>query len=77
MSGAFFKIDFATSFNKVVLPAFGGDTIIPRCPFPTGLIKSMIRIATLDFAVSSRIRSLGKIGVMSSKLRLLSAISGG
>ncbi len=77
ISGTFFRIDFATSFRSVVLPAFGGDTIIPRCPFPTGLIKSIMRIATLAPGVSSRIRSLGKIGVMSSKLRLRVASSGG
>lgn len=41
-----FFTDMATSFNRVVLPAFGGDTIIPLCPLPMGLNKSMTRIAT-------------------------------
>ena len=77
ISGEFFLMDWATSFNSVVLPAFGGDTIIPRWPFPTGLIRSMIRMATLAPAVSSLILSFGKIGVMSSKLRRLHASSGG
>ena len=60
------RMDLATSFNRVVLPALGGDTIIPRCPFPTGLTRSMTRMATLQPAVSRRIRSLGKMGVISS-----------
>ena len=75
--GLFFKMDFATSFNKVVLPALGGETIIPLCPFPTGLTKSITRIATLQPGVSRRILSLGKIGVISSKESLLQASSGG
>ncbi len=60
-------MDFATSFSSVVLPALGGDTIMPRCPLPTGLTRSMTRIATLQPDVSSRMRSLGNMGVMSSK----------
>ena len=69
-------MDFATAFNKVVLPALGGDTIIPLCPLPTGLIRSMIRMATEAPGVSSLSLSLGKIGVRSSKLGLRIAISG-
>ena len=76
VSGEFFFTDLATSFNNVVLPAFGGDTIIPLWPLPTGLNKSMIRIATEAPGVSNRIRSFGKIGVRSSKLGLLEATSG-
>ena len=38
-------VDFAISFNRVVFPAFGGDTIMPRCPFPIGEIISTIRMA--------------------------------
>ncbi len=60
-------MDFATSFNKVVFPALGGDTIIPRCPLPTGLTRSITLMAMLLPAVSRRMRSLGKIGVISSK----------
>ena len=66
-----FKIDFATSFNSVVLPALGGDTIIPRCPLPTGLTRSMTLIATLQPGVSILMRSSGKIGVISSNAILL------
>ncbi len=76
ISGEFFLMDLATSFIKVVLPAFGGDTIIPLCPFPTGLIKSIIRMATEAPGVSSLNLSSGKIGVRSSKLRLRAAKSG-
>ncbi len=75
-SGEFFLIDLATSFNKVVFPALGWDTIIPLCPFPTGLIKSIIRMATEAPGVSRFRRSLGKIGVISSKLHRRIATSG-
>ena len=52
MSGLFLRIDFATSFSKVVLPAFGGDTIIPLCPLPIGLIRSTILMATVPPGLS-------------------------
>ena len=74
MSGFNFVTDFATCFKRVVLPAFGGDTIIPLCPFPTGDIMSIILIARFPSPVSKRMRSLGKIGVMFSKF-ILSSIS--
>ena len=35
-------IEFAISLRIVVLPAFGGETINPLCPFPIGAIKSII-----------------------------------
>ena len=69
-------MDFAISFNSVVFPAFGGDTIIPRCPLPTGEIRSTIRMATFLESRSIRIRWFGKIGVISSKLHLLAASAG-
>ena len=68
MSGLFLRIDFATSFSKVVLPAFGGDTIIPLCPLPIGLIRSTILMATVPPGLSIISLSFGKIGVISSKL---------
>ena len=34
----------AISFKSIVLPAFGGATISPLCPKPTGEIKSIIRV---------------------------------
>ena len=36
MSGAFAVTPFAMSLRSVVLPAFGGETISPRCPRPDG-----------------------------------------
>ena len=69
--------DFATSFNSVVFPAFGGETIIPRCPFPIGETRSTIRIASPLRFVSRRRRSLGKIGVRSSKFLRFAATEGG
>ena len=65
----------ATSFNRVVLPAFGGDTIIPLCPLPMGLNKSMTRIATGQPKRSIFSLLFGKIGVISSKLLRLDASS--
>ena len=42
--GKFCEIPAANSFKTVVLPAFGGDTIMPRCPKPIGAIKSIILV---------------------------------
>ena len=39
-------MDLAISFNSVVFPALGGETIIPLWPFPMGETISTIRIAT-------------------------------
>ena len=50
--------DFATSFNNVVLPAFGCDTIIPLCP-ANRRRRSTIRIATELFLRSRTILSFG------------------
>ena len=66
MSRFLVLILFAIAFSRVVLPAFGGDTIIPLCPFPIGESRSTIRIATGAPVSSSEIRSFGKIGVRSS-----------
>ena len=41
--------------NNVVFPAFGGDTIIPLCPFPIGETRSTIRIAVVQPGFSRRI----------------------
>ena len=76
ISGLFFKTDCATCFNSVVLPAFGGDTIIPRCPFPIGDNRSTILIAVLLCPFSRRSLSFGKIGVISSKFALFVASLG-
>ncbi len=68
----------AIFFIKVVLPAFGGDTIKPLCPFPIGDTRSIIRVARsfLCFLFSKVILWLGKIGVKSSKGRRRGAFSG-
>ena len=76
ISGLFLVIDLATSLRRVVLPALGGDTIIPLCPLPTGHIISIIRIAMLPPGVSSLSFSSGKIGVRSSKFLRLQASEG-
>ena len=74
MSGWLVVMALATCFNRVVLPAFGGDTIIPRCPLPMGDRRSSTRMATDVFTPGISIcrRWLGKMGVKSSKLGLVS-----
>ena len=69
ISGWFFVMVVATCFNRVVFPAFGGDTIMPRCPFPIGDSRSITRIAmeVLTPGYSRCRRSFGKIGVRFSK----------
>ena len=52
----------AMFFRRIVLPAFGGDTIRPRWPRPIGATRSMIRVVRLSGVVSSFICSFGKIG---------------
>ena len=42
-SGLLASTALAICFMIVVLPAFGGDTIRPRWPFPMGQMRSMIR----------------------------------
>ena len=69
-------IEFATFWRRIVLPAFGGETIIPLCPLPIGLIRSMILMATLHPGCSRGILTLGKIGVIFSKSHLPIATSG-
>ena len=75
ISGLFLRTAFAVSFNNVVLPAFGGETIIPRCPLPIGLTKSITLMAVLCPSVSRWSLSFGKIGVKSSKLGLDNTLS--
>ena len=59
ISGLFFVILLANFLIKVVFPTFGGATIIPLCPFPIGLIKSIILIAYSFGSVSNFILSVG------------------
>ena len=52
-SGLFASIEWAICFRMVVLPALGGDTIIPRWPLPMGESRSMILVVnSLDPVVS-------------------------
>src|SRR5438093_935777 len=60
----------------MVLPARGGETIRPRCPFPRGVSRSITRELTLSRVVSSFSRSCGYSGVKLSKRILLRASSG-
>ena len=57
-SGLLVSIDRAICFMIVVLPAFGGDTIRPRWPFPIGEIRSMIRAVMLVGSSSDSRREL-------------------
>jgi len=39
---------------STVLPAFGGDTISPRCPLPIGAMMSMMLPVKFSSALMSR-----------------------
>ena len=70
-------MDFAISFKRVVFPAFGCETIIPLCPLPIGESRSTILIAfDAESSLARCILLLGNIGVKSSKLGLVSNVSG-
>ena len=79
MSGWLVVTALATCFKRVVLPAFGGETIMPLCPFPMGESRSITRMAVLmrPPGISRWILSLGKMGVRSSKFGRLSAAPAG
>src|SRR3990167_5424796 len=66
----------AISCKSQVLPALGGATIIVLWPFPTGEIRSIIRVERTFGSVSSFIHSSGKIGVSLLKSGLFLAFSG-
>jgi len=42
ISGWLTVILFAIFWSRMVLPAFGGETISPLCPLPMGQIRSII-----------------------------------
>ena len=48
----FLIIAFAIFLSKTVLPALGGATIIPLCPFPIGAKISINRVAVSCLSVS-------------------------
>jgi hypothetical protein len=56
-SGLLLVIEFAIDCMIIVLPAFAGDTMSPRCPLPIGAAMSMTRPIMLCWSVSSRSRS--------------------
>ena len=65
-SGSFAVMDWATFCSTSVLPAFGGETIRPRCPLPTGAMRSTVRAvrsSVLPLPRSSLKRSVGNRGV--------------
>ena len=67
----------ATSFNKVVFPVLGCDTIMPRCPFPMGAKRSIKRVLTVPREVLSLKRSCGNNGVKNlngTRLRIHSGL---
>ena len=77
-SGLFCSIDLAIVFMIVVLPAFGGDTMMPRWPLPIGDTRSMIRAVMFAGSLgSSRCRfSSGNSAVRSSNRGRRRACSG-
>src|SRR5690242_7769023 len=52
---------------RIVLPAFGGETMSARCPLPTGQRRSTMRMAMSSGAVVRRIRSFGSTAVRRAK----------
>jgi len=62
-SGLFWVIALAIACIMSVLPAFAGETISARGPFPMGASRSMIRVVRFPGSVSSRSRSCGYSGV--------------
>ena len=77
-SGLLASMEWAICFMTVVLPAFGGDTIMPRCPLPIGESRSTIRAVRLSLSpgISRFSRESGKSGVRSSNRGRLRASSG-
>ena len=75
-SGLFSAILLATCLISSVLPAFGGATMSPRCPFPNGATRSIMRIAYASDVVSSFNRSCGYTGVSPSKCKRSGDVSG-
>ena len=69
-SGSLAVMDWAMFCSTRVLPAFGGETIKPRWPLPTGAIRSTVRAvksSVLPLPRSSVKRSVGNKGVRFSK----------
>ena len=77
-SGLLSSIDLAIVFITVVLPALGGDTMMPRWPLPIGDTRSMIRAVMFvgSFLSSSISFESGNNAVRSSKFGRRFASSG-
>jgi len=76
-SGLLSEIAFAIFFSSVVLPAFGCETIMPRCPLPIGATTSIIRSDISGFfGFSILSRSFGYHGTSDSNGLRCSAFSG-
>src|SRR5829696_2387289 len=70
-------MDWAICLRIVVLPAFGGETTMPRWPLPMGATRSITRGAKSFGFHSRRSRSIGYSGVRSSKLGRQRPFGGG
>ena len=77
-SGLLASMEWAICFMTVVLPALGGDTIMPRWPLPIGESRSTMRAVTLSLSpgISRLSRESGNSGVRSSKRGRLRACLG-
>ena len=77
-SGLLRSIEYTICLRIVVLPAFGGDTTMPRWPLPIGAMRSTMRpvISSGLSGSSRRSRSSGNSGVRSSKRGRWRASSG-
>ena len=75
-SGSARRMPSAICLSTVVFPAFGGDTTMPRCPFPIGATRSMMRCVMSFGSPSRRKRSSGNSGVSLSNSRRCRAVSG-
>ena len=58
-SGWFSAIEFASFCRRTVLPAFGGDVMSARWPFPMGESRSMMRVSRQRSFVSRLSFSIG------------------
>ncbi len=78
-SGLLAVIECAMFCIMIVLPAFGGDTINPRCPLPIGEARSMTRAvisSVVPLPVSIMSLSCANSGVKFSNNTLFFAFSG-
>src|ERR1044071_7298600 len=72
MVGSALVMAWHMCFKMVVFPDLGGETIKPRCPFPTGAKRSMARVVHSESPDSKWIRGKG-----STETRLKKCCSAG